>query len=216
MPSWGPASRLSPVSLLNPSARDRGQRCQAPQALLSVNFSAYFNKGVTRSHMNQRCRSKRPVGVEQLRALRLLASIPLGTAETIVLAHHGFKRRTLADLLHAGLATLERASVNKEGTAIGAGRVRITAAGLSALEDWPSAKPEPVWRAPCRTNSSSSAAPRADHERLSVARRRTARNSASFETKAHCSTLWTKRTARALSPGRSRFGSKGGKPHWCF
>jgi hypothetical protein len=85
--------------------------------------------------MNQRCRSKRPVGVEQRRALRLLASIPFGATETIMLAHHGFKRRTLADLLRAGLATLERARVNMDGKAIGAGRVRITAAGRSALED---------------------------------------------------------------------------------
>jgi hypothetical protein len=85
--------------------------------------------------MNQRCRSKRPVGVEQRRALRLLASIPFGATETIMLAHHGFKRRMLADLLHAGLATLERASANMDGKAIGARRVRITAAGRSALED---------------------------------------------------------------------------------
>jgi hypothetical protein len=85
--------------------------------------------------MNQRWRSKRPVGVEQRRALQLLASIPFGATETIMLAHHGFKRRTLANLLHAGLATLERASVDTEGKAIVAGRIRITAAGRSALED---------------------------------------------------------------------------------
>jgi hypothetical protein len=85
--------------------------------------------------MNQRWRSKRPVGVEQRRALQLLASIPFGATETIMLVHHGFKRRTLADLLHAGLATLERGSVNTEGKAIVAGRVRITAAGRTALED---------------------------------------------------------------------------------
>jgi hypothetical protein len=85
--------------------------------------------------MNQRCRSKRPVGVEQRRALQLLASIPFGATETIMLAHHGFKRRTLANLLHAGLATLERASLNTEGKAIVAGRIRITAAGRTALED---------------------------------------------------------------------------------
>jgi hypothetical protein len=85
--------------------------------------------------MNQRWRSKRPVGDEQRRALHLLASISFGATETIMLAQHGFKRRTLADLLHAGLATLERASVNTEGKALAAGRVRITVAGRSALED---------------------------------------------------------------------------------
>jgi hypothetical protein len=85
--------------------------------------------------MNQRWRSKRPVGAEQWRALQLLASIPFGATETIMLTHHGFKRRTLADLVHAGLATKERASVNTEGKAIRAGRIRITAAGRSALEN---------------------------------------------------------------------------------
>jgi hypothetical protein len=85
--------------------------------------------------MNQRWRSKRPVGVEQRRALQLLASIPFGATETIMLAQHGFKRRTLANLVHAGLATLEHASVNTQRKAIAAGRIRITAAGRSALED---------------------------------------------------------------------------------
>jgi hypothetical protein len=73
--------------------------------------------------------------MEQRRALQLLAGIPFGTTETVMLTHHGFKRRTLANLLHAGLATLERASVNTEGKAIGARRIRITAASRSALED---------------------------------------------------------------------------------
>jgi hypothetical protein len=65
----------------------------------------------------------------------LLAGIPFGATETIALTQHGFKRRTLANLVHAGLATMERASVATEVKAIGAGRIRITAAGRSALED---------------------------------------------------------------------------------
>jgi hypothetical protein len=85
--------------------------------------------------MNQQWRSKRPVGVEQRRAFQLLASIPFGATEAIMLAHHGFKRRTLADLVHAGLATIERASLSTEGKATAAGRIRIIAAGRSALED---------------------------------------------------------------------------------
>ena len=52
-----------------------------------------------------------------------------------MLAQHGFKRRTLANLLHTGLATIERASVNTEGKVIAAGRLRITATGRTALED---------------------------------------------------------------------------------
>jgi hypothetical protein len=73
--------------------------------------------------------------MEQRRALQLLAGIPFGTTETVMLTHHGFKRRTLAKLVHAGLATTERTSVNTVGKAIAAGRIRITAAGRSALED---------------------------------------------------------------------------------
>jgi hypothetical protein len=94
-----------------------------------------FNKEVAPQRMNHRLRSKRHVGVEQRRALQLLASIPFGTTEAIMLAHHGFTRRTLANLLHTGLATIERASVNTEGKVIAAGRLRITATGRTALED---------------------------------------------------------------------------------
>jgi hypothetical protein len=77
---------------------------------------------------------KRRVGTEQRRALQLLASIPFGTNEAVMFTH-GFTRRTLADLVRAGLATIERERVNTKGKAIAAGRVRITAIGRSALED---------------------------------------------------------------------------------
>jgi hypothetical protein len=77
---------------------------------------------------------KRRVGTEQRRALQLLTSIPFGANEAVMLTR-GFTRRTLADLVHAGLATIERASVNTDGKAIAAGRIRITAAGRSAIED---------------------------------------------------------------------------------
>jgi hypothetical protein len=138
MPSWGPASRLSPVSLPNPSARDRGQRCRAPQVLLSVSFPTRSRKksragpGVHKSAMATPPR-KRRVGSEQRRALQLLASIPFGTTEAVMLTH-GFTRRTLADLVHAGFATAERVTDKVDGKAI-AGRVRITAVGRGALED---------------------------------------------------------------------------------
>jgi hypothetical protein len=75
------------------------------------------------------------ISMEQRRALQLLAGIPFGATETITLTHHGFKGRTLANLAHAGLATMERASVATEVKAIRAGRIRITAAGRSALEE---------------------------------------------------------------------------------
>jgi hypothetical protein len=69
--------------------------------------------------------------MEQRQALQLLAGIPFDTTETIMLAHHGFKRRTLANLVHAGLATIERAGVNPDGKAIWAaasGSLRLAAA----------------------------------------------------------------------------------------
>jgi hypothetical protein len=72
--------------------------------------------------------------VQQRRALQLLSSIPFGVAEANMLAQ-GFTRRTLASLVRAGFATIERPSMNTEGKAIAAGRIRITAAGRSALED---------------------------------------------------------------------------------
>jgi hypothetical protein len=77
---------------------------------------------------------KRHVGTEQRRALQLLASIPFGATEAVMLTH-GFTRRTLADLVRAGLATAERPAARPGDKAIAAGRVRITAAGRSALED---------------------------------------------------------------------------------
>ena len=52
----------------------------------------------------------RKLSEEQRRALQLLASIPFGASETIMFAH-GFKRKTLAGLVLAGLATAERKTV---------------------------------------------------------------------------------------------------------
>jgi hypothetical protein len=84
--------------------------------------------------MNQQWRVKRPVGVEQRRALQLLAGIPFGVAEANMLAQ-GLTRRTLASLVRAGFATTESTSVKAGDKAITSGRIRITAAGRSALED---------------------------------------------------------------------------------
>jgi hypothetical protein len=75
---------------------------------------------------------KRHVGGEQRRALQVLASIPFGASEAVMLTH-GFTRRTLADLVHAGLATAERSVAKAADKAIAAGRVRITGAGRKAL-----------------------------------------------------------------------------------
>ena len=57
---------------------------------------------------------------EQRRALRLLASIPFGAARAVMRAH-GFTRRTLADLVHAGLATAEHTTGKADRMTIEAG-----------------------------------------------------------------------------------------------
>ena len=66
---------------------------------------------------------KRHLGAERRRALQLLASIPFGASETVMFAH-GFKRKTLAGLVRAGLATPERKTL------------RITDAGRKAIESF--------------------------------------------------------------------------------
>ena len=76
---------------------------------------------------------KRRVNPEQRRALQLLASSQFGVAEVIMLTH-GFTRRTLAGLIHTGLATAQRETVNAASRSAG-GRVRITEAGRRVIED---------------------------------------------------------------------------------
>jgi hypothetical protein len=98
---------------------------------LSVSFSAYSTKKLHGrtwiSEGDQNVLSAWNSGAQ----LQLLASIPFGATETIMLAHHGFK---LADLVPLGLQHRAAASTRR-GKTIGAGRVRITAARRSALED---------------------------------------------------------------------------------
>jgi hypothetical protein len=72
---------------------------------------------------------KRLLGSEKRRALQLLASTPFGATEAAMFLH-GFTRRVLARLIHAGLATVQR---EKAGGQL-VGRVRITEAGRRSLE----------------------------------------------------------------------------------
>jgi len=74
---------------------------------------------------------KRHLGAEQRRALQFLASSPFGVSEAIMFAQ-GFKRRMLASLIRAGLATAQRENIKAGSLAVG--RVRITEAGRRALE----------------------------------------------------------------------------------
>jgi hypothetical protein len=74
---------------------------------------------------------KHHLGAEQRRALQFLASSPFGVSEAIMFAQ-GFKRRMLASLIRAGLATAQRENIKAGSLAVG--RIRITEAGRRALK----------------------------------------------------------------------------------
>jgi hypothetical protein len=74
---------------------------------------------------------KRHLGVEQRRALRLLASSPFGVSKAVMIAN-GFKGRMLSELIRSGLATAQGENIKAGSQSVG--RVRITEAGRRALE----------------------------------------------------------------------------------
>jgi hypothetical protein len=72
---------------------------------------------------------------EQRRALALLASIPYGVTEDLLVLAHGFDRTMIAGLVDDGLATAEREVVTGPGRAvIEVVRIRISDAGRLAIE----------------------------------------------------------------------------------
>jgi hypothetical protein len=72
---------------------------------------------------------------EQRRALALLANIPHGIAEELLILAHGFDRAMIGGLVHESFATAEREVVTGPGRrVIEAVRIRITDAGRRALE----------------------------------------------------------------------------------
>jgi hypothetical protein len=72
---------------------------------------------------------------EQRRALTLLANIPQGIAEELLILAHGFDRGIIAGLVHGGLAKEQREVVMGSGrTLIEVVRILITEAGLGAIE----------------------------------------------------------------------------------
>jgi hypothetical protein len=71
---------------------------------------------------------------EQRHALALLASIPHGVTEDQLALVHGFDRDMIAGLVHAGLATLRRETIETGGRTIEVVRLIITAAGRRALQ----------------------------------------------------------------------------------
>jgi hypothetical protein len=70
----------------------------------------------------------------QRRALRRLAHVPRGVAETLMLAH-GFTRELMAGLVLAGLVTVVADSVKIGGETINVDLLIITDAGRKAIED---------------------------------------------------------------------------------
>ena len=73
------------------------------------------------------------VSAEQRRALRLLASSRHGVNAALLVHGHGFKRRVLAGLVRRKLTAAEREVAMAGGKAVEVVRIRITAAGRSAI-----------------------------------------------------------------------------------
>jgi hypothetical protein len=75
------------------------------------------------------------LNVERRQALQLLASNPPGLTVRLLLMH-GFTRRMLTGLVHAGLATAQPENMKgADGETIEVVRVRITEAGRRAIEE---------------------------------------------------------------------------------
>jgi hypothetical protein len=72
--------------------------------------------------------------IDQREALRILAGLPSGCTEAIMMAH-GFEIGTLHDLVSSGLATAERRSVRAGQRLVGINWLAITEAGRRALAE---------------------------------------------------------------------------------
>jgi hypothetical protein len=73
---------------------------------------------------------------EQYRALTLLARLPRGMYEDLLVVAHDLDRLTIASLVVDGLATAHRELVTTSGHAtIEVVRIRISDAGLRAIDD---------------------------------------------------------------------------------
>ena len=67
------------------------------------------------------------------RALELLASLPEGATEALLMAH-GFKSTVITGLVESGLATLVRERIRAGGRRVEVRWLRLTDAGRKALE----------------------------------------------------------------------------------
>jgi hypothetical protein len=75
------------------------------------------------------------LSAEQRRALRLLAISPHGANEDLLVSGHGISIGVLASLARRGLATAEHDVMMAGGKAMEVVRVKITEAGLRAIEE---------------------------------------------------------------------------------
>jgi hypothetical protein len=71
---------------------------------------------------------------EQRLAFALLASVPHGVAEDLLVLAHGFDSDVIAALVHIGLAKVRRETIKAGGPPIEVLRATITDAGRTALE----------------------------------------------------------------------------------
>jgi hypothetical protein len=76
---------------------------------------------------------KKHLSAEQRRALELLASIPQGATEALLLAY-GFRREMLAKLVLTGFASVATETMRAGGQTMKVERYRITDAGRMAVE----------------------------------------------------------------------------------
>jgi hypothetical protein len=79
-------------------------------------------------------RARHLLRAEQRLALALLASIPHGVAEGLLVLAHGFDSDVIAALVHIGLAKVRRETIKADGPPIEVVRITITDAGRKALE----------------------------------------------------------------------------------
>jgi hypothetical protein len=136
----GIGAARDPGPLLDSSCGDRGLVRSPVPSLNSLSMGpgivdchwlpARGQGGIKWPRMGESLR-KHHLGAEQRRALQFLASSPFGVSEAIMFAQ-GFKRRMLASLIRAGLATAQRENIKAGSLAVG--RIRITEAGRRALE----------------------------------------------------------------------------------
>jgi hypothetical protein len=73
------------------------------------------------------------LGVDERRALAMLANAGGGGVEQALLSGHGFDASMVAELVNKGMATITAEKVHAEEKLVAVAKVRITEAGRNAL-----------------------------------------------------------------------------------